>query len=196
MKTLNYVIVKVEQGYNNEVELQNGSTLVVNTTIESVEHINRTAIVESTPEGTVLQKGDEVVIHHNICRLRNGTKGEKIYSNYHLKEDLYIVPLTELFMFKREGGEWEALDPYCFVRPIKIEREEKKGSIFLPDMKQGYKGNVRNIGFLIHVNKELKEAGFKKGDKVIFSKYSEYEFNVEGEILYKMSTRDILAKLK
>lgn len=195
MKVLNFIIVEVEEAYNNEIELNSGVKLTVNTTIESVEHINRVAKVVSAPEFTILQEGDEVIIHHNICRLRNGVKGEKVYSNYHLEGNKYFVPLTEVFMYRRDS-DWISIDPYCFVKPIKIEGQESS-FIYIPDeFKEGHKGNERHVGILEYPNKQLIEEGYKKGDKIIFSKNSEYEFNIDGTIMYKMSSKDILAKIK
>lgn len=190
MTTPYYVIVETDSAYNNEKKITEDISIVVNTTIESVEHINRKGKVIASPSFTILKEGDEVILHHNIFRLRNGVKGEKVESNFFIEDGKYFVPPTEIFMFRRDGGEWEALDPYCFIRPIKEDNKEE--GIFKGDI-DSYKGNKKQYGVVVHPNKEMLQMGLKRGDTVIFSKYSEYEFEISGEILYKMETKDILA---
>ena len=188
MTTPNYLIVEVEEEYNNETKSENGFGFIVNTTIESVSNINRIAKVVKAPEYVILEEGDEVVLHHNILRLRNSVGGNVIKSNFYIGDNQYYVPLTEVFMYRRDG-EWHPLDPYCFVKPIRgVDRE---GFSY----KNGYKGNLDHVGEIIVVNKSLEQQGVKKGDIVAFSRDSEYEFNIDGDLLYKMSTKDILAIL-
>lgn len=188
MKTLNYVIMRAEQAYINEV---NG--MIVNTTIEDVSSINRIGTVVSAPEGTILQEGDELIVHHNIMRLRNDTKGFQIESDWWIKDDLYFVPLTEIFMYRRDGSDWIALDPFCFVEPIPYKHDDT--SIFkISKDEVSYKGMVKNKGILRYPNPSLLEQGLKAGDTIVFSDYSEYEFNLDGKLYYKMATRDILMK--
>lgn len=190
MPSINFVIVEADSAYNNETE----SGIVVNTSIEDVSRINRIAKVIEAPEFTILEKGDEIIVHHNIFRLRNDMKGEVVQSNFFLEENKYFVPLTEIFMYRRKGGDWNAIAPYCFVKPIKKEKVEKIGSVFLPQLedKTTHKGMIKNTGIMSYPNDSLSELGVKKGDKIIFSKNSEYEFDIEGELYYKMSTKDII----
>lgn len=197
METFGYVIVKADDAYNNEIEMKGGGTLVVNTTIESVEHINRTVTVVSAPSFTVLEEGDELVIHHNIMRLRNGIDGNVVQSDYYLEDNTYFVPLTEIFMYRKPEGEWKSLAPYCFVEPVKYEVDITVPGVIIPDSaakeELSYKGQVKQTGIMTYSNEELEEMGVKVGDKIIFSDYSEYEVKVEGKTYYKMSSNDILA---
>lgn len=194
MITYNCVIIEVDSDYNNEKEISEGLSIVVNTTIESVEHINRRARVVSAPEFTILKEGDEVIIHHNICRLRNGVNGKKVYSNYHLEDNKYYVPLTEIFMYKRGEENWKAISPYCFVKPIKDETVKQTSSLEVIDSSDTHKGYVRNQGIMAYPNEFLESQGINVGDKIYFSDDSEYEFMIDNELYYKMSSNDILGK--
>jgi co-chaperonin GroES (HSP10) len=191
MKSVNFIIVEVEEAYNNEKKIGDVS-IVVNSTIESVEHINRIAKVITSPSFTPLKEGDEVIIHHNICRLRNGTKGGKVQSDYHIEGNKYFVPLTEVFMYRRDG-DWIALAPYCFVEPIKDETK-MIGSIIVPNSGETHKGMISHEGIMKYSNPELNEYGINNDDHISFSEDSEYEFMIDGKIYYKMATRDILGK--
>lgn len=189
MEAVNYFIVSLDKAYDNEVETSDGNSIIVNSTIEKVEFINRVATIVAAPDFTILEVGDKVVVHHNIFRLRNGTSGNVIESSYHIGGNEYFVPLTEVFMYKREE-DWQSLDPYCFVKPI--EKEITEGfSLGLNE--SSYKGKENGVGIMAYPNKNLLSQGIKKGDKVKFTKNSEYEFNIDGVLYYKMSTRDIVA---
>ena len=191
MKVINYVIAEVDKEYLNEVETSIGN-FIVNSTIESVENINRKVKVLAAPDFTILKEGDEIIIHHNILRSRNGIGGRVIDSNYLIGDKRYIVPLTEIFMYKRDG-DWISIDPYCFIRPVEQELDEEGFNLSLSE--SSYKGKIKNVGIIEYPNKALLEQGVKKGDKVVFSKNSEYEFTIDGVLYYKMSTKDVLAVL-
>lgn len=188
MKSLNFIIMRASEAYINEVD-----GMTVNTTIEDVSSINRIGVVVAAPNNVVVQEGDEILVHHNIMRLRNDTKGNEIESNYYLGDDLYFVALTEVFMYKR-GEDWESLNPFCFVEPIE-KKEEVQNTLFKLSKKDtSYKGYIKNKGILRYPNKDLIDQGLKTGDTIVFSDDSEYEFNINGKLFYKMATRDILMK--
>lgn len=194
MKAVNYMIVEVDSAYNNEKKIGDVS-LVVNSTIESVEHINRIAKVVASPEFTPIKAGDEVIIHHNICRLRNGVKGKLVQSDYHIQDNMYFVPLMEIFAYKPINGEWTALAPFCFVEPIKDETKQI-GSILVQNSGDVHKGMLVRQGIIQYTNPELEEYGVIKGDHISFSADSEYEFVIDGKVYYRMKTTDILGKFE
>lgn len=190
MRAVKYIIIEAPTEYNNEVELSNGMKLVVNTTIESVANINRQVKVKAAPDNTVLEKGDTLIIHHNILRRKNDIKGVEKRSDYWLYDNLYFVPPTEVFLYKKEDGDWISPDPYVFVEPIEQESIRTQSGIYLDT---GFKKKyVENVGNIAYINEELKSWGLKQGNKVFFKDDSEYEFNIDGRLLYRMKTSDIL----
>ncbi len=193
MSVVNNLIVEIDSAYENERKLSNGQSIIVNSTIENVEFVNRVATVLETPDFTILKKGDKVVVHHNIFRLRNGVTGGQMDSNYFIEGNKYFVPLTEVFMFKRGDSDWKSIDPFCFVEPIISEEEDSFFSLSVND--NLYKGRVHMEGILTYPNKALIEQGVKSGDHIMFSRDSEYEFVIDNKLYYKMSTKDIIAIL-
>ena len=189
MRTVNYLIVELDEAYDNEVKVSSGDSVIVNSTIENVSYINRVATVVAAPEYTILKAGDKVVCHHNIFRLRNDTKGKKVPSNYNIEDNQYFVPLTEVFMYKRDS-DWIAINPYCFVKPIEAVVNNLQFDL---TTEESYKGRLDKKGILSFINKDMEAQGMKQGEMVLFSKNSEYEFTIDGELYYKMSTKDILA---
>jgi len=194
MVTINYVIVEITDTYKNEVEVTEGITFTVNSTIESVENINRVAKVIQSPSFTTLEEGDEVIVHHNIARKRNGNSGDEEVSHFHIEGNKYFVPFSEIFMVKKKGSpDFEVLTPYVFVEAIQ-KKEEKQGYFTLnSNESNSHKGMEKLVGIMAYPNEELISQGVKVGDKVIFRPYSEYEFNINNKKYYKMSTKDILA---
>jgi hypothetical protein len=51
------------------------------------------------------------------------------------------------------------------------------------------------VGVVKYSNKKLTEKGIVEGTKVSFQPDSEYEFNVDGEKLYRMFTNNITLTL-
>ena len=189
MKTINYLIVELEDVYENKVTLESGQEVIVNSTIEEVNFIKRKAKVISAPDFTILKNGDEVIVHHNIFRLRNDVRGNVAQSNYYIGENTYIVPLNEVFMYKRDDSDWIALNPFSFIEPIEKVKEEGFQLSFEED---SYKGRVDRVGIAKYLSPDLIEQGVQVGDKVVYKQYSEYEFVVDGKLYYKMRNVNIL----
>jgi chaperonin GroES len=91
-------------------------------------------------------------------------------------------------------------------RPLKdnvvvqvLEAEGKTGGgLFLPDTakEKPQQGKVIAVGTGRRLkNGEIVKVGVKKGDKILFSKYSGNEVKIEGEEYLIISERDILAVL-
>lgn len=196
MKALDYIIIESDEQYNNEVLLKNGESIIVNTKTESVSNINRIGKVTSVPKNIKIKEGDFILFHHNILRRVNDHKGEVMQSDFVIKDNLFFVPLDMVFMYKRGDGDWKALSPFCFIKPIREVFPETKSSLIIPEyISVGFKGRKENKGILKYSNPVLEEWGANEGDEVVFKDYREYEFEIDGEILYKMSCNDVLAKI-
>ena len=192
MKSTFYFLVRVVEDYTNHIKLSNDTLLAVNNSIESVSHINRVGEIVSAPKGSNALSGDIVMFHHNICRRSWGQQGKKRQSPFYVKDNIYYIPVTEIFMIKRGDSQiWEALDPYVFVKPLLAEKRNLKNGLEV--LEEDYKDRKNLIGTVSFPNKTLKNAGVKQGDTVAFKEDAEYEFKIGGEIYYRMKTTHILA---
>jgi chaperonin GroES len=74
------------------------------------------------------------------------------------------------------------------------EEEVKKGGIIVPDTakEKPQEGIVKNVA---KVGKDDDPLPVKKGDKILFGKYSGTEIEYEGEEYLILSEDDILAKI-
>jgi hypothetical protein len=191
--TLNF-IVQVEDSYNNYIDLGDDARLSVNNSIESVKHINRVGKVISAPKGTVVKEGDFVLFHHNICRESWGLKSKRKKSPFSLFDKVFFVPPTEIFMYKKsDSDEWSALSPFVFIKPIPSSVVTLSNGLKVKE--ESYKGMRPLEGLVAYPNSALIDMGVSKGDTVAFQENSEHEYEILGEIFYKMRNPDILAVL-
>jgi len=143
---------------------------------------NRYAIVKSLPlnyKGDV-KVGNLLLVHHNVFKFYNDMKGRRKSGKSYFKENLFFVDDDQFFLYK-QNDTWKAHGKYCFVKPIKTKK-----SVLLKNTKyEPLQGEIK------YNNKQLELLGVKNGDRVIFRPESEYEFEVEDELLYRMFTDNI-----
>lgn len=183
MRSPFYFIVKPVNGkrYDNTKQID-GIDLIVSTSEEDHRFSNRYAEVVEVPinySGDV-RKGDILLVHHNVFKYYFDMKGRQKSSFSFFMDDLFFVENDQFFMYKRDG-EWHAHDRFCFVKPI----PPSQSGIYNPGKEEPL------TGIMMYPSKQLVEAGVNKGDKVCFQPDSEYEFNVDGEKMYRMFSHQI-----
>lgn len=188
MQSPYHFIIKPRGGRRYDNIKENG--LIISTSQEDHTVTNRYGIVESVPMGYEgeIKKGDTLLVHHNTFRKYYDMKGRERSGPAFVKDDIYVVDHSQFFLYKSKG-EWKAPNPYCFIRPVKNE-EIKFGNINEEEIQELFL-----IGEIAYINNQLLKLGLKVGDKISFTPESEYAFNVDGEKLYRMFTRNICLKL-
>lgn len=187
MKSPFYFIANPVKGrrYDNTKEI-GGIELIVSVSEEDHVFSNRYAEVVETPakyKGPI-RKGDILLVHHNVFKFYNDIKGRQKSGKSFFREDDFLIEPDQFFMYKQDG-EWHAHDRYCFVKPIAaVDSYVKKPFKDEPLM-----------GEMVYPNKYLLDRGINGGDKVCFTPDSEYEFNVDGEKMYRMFDHQITIKL-
>lgn len=170
--------------YQNTVEIA-GQKIIVNSSLEDHKHVNRFAKVLQVPihyKGAI-KSDDIIIVHHNVFRVYYDMSGKPRRSPNYFKNNIYFIDPFQFYMY-HNGTRWNSVGDWCFVKPI------DKENTYLYET-----GFEENTGILTHSNDSLEKRGVLEGEKVKFSKDSEYEFFVDGEKLYRMSTRDIVATL-
>jgi hypothetical protein len=192
MRTYGYLVVEADIEYHNELSTLSGKKLIINNSVEDVSYINRVVTVLSAPSFTPLLPGDKCIVHHNILRMSNDVVGNIVKSDFWIKDNLFYVPLTEVFAYKR-SEEWQALSPYCFVKPHPTSVNSLLKLVpQVVNEEFTYKGNEKLTGTLVYVNQFQESIGLSTGDEVLFTPYSEHEFNIDGQVLYKMKHADLI----
>ena len=171
--------------YNNTKEI-GGLEIITNTSEEEHKFSNRCAVVVEVPlrYNGPIKKGDMLLVHHNSFKFYNDMKGRRRSGKGFIKENTFFIDSEQFFMYKNETG-WNAYDRYCFVRPVAASESYVKKPF----------SNEPLMGEMVYPNEYLKSKGVKSGDTVCFSPDSEYEFDVDGEIMYRIYDHQITIKL-
>jgi hypothetical protein len=187
MRSPFYFIVKPLNGkrYDNTRDMS-GVEVIVSTSEEDHKFANRYAEVLELPArySGPIEKGDILLVHHNAFKFYNDMKGRQKSGRAFFKDDVFLIDTEQFFLYKK-GSTWNAYDRYCFVKPISaIESYIKK-----PFSEEPLMGEMK------YPNDYLKSRGVSAGDQVCFCPDSEYEFEVDGEKLYRMYDHQITIKL-
>jgi hypothetical protein len=183
MKSLyDFIIKPLGDRYENEIKIGD-KTLVLNTKIESFKSVNNLAVVVETPKAfkTSIQKGDIVLIHHNVFRVFYDMKGVKKNSRSYFKDDLYFCAVDQIYLYKNTE-DWKSFGDRCFVMPLKNE------DILTNDKEQ------KLIGILKYGNKSLEALKINPGDVIGFTPNSEWDFIVDEQRVFCMKSNDIVIK--
>tara|TARA_Y100001937_G_C7071096_1_gene308426 strand:- start:425 stop:1012 length:588 start_codon:yes stop_codon:yes gene_type:complete len=175
----NFLIKPKNKRYDN-IKKINDTELILNTDISDHKFISRQAIIYETPitNDSNLTRGTELYVHHNIFRRWYDIRGIERNSKSYFKDNLYFCEFDQIFLYKN-NKDWKANDGYCFVAPLANEDD------FSIEKEQSLIGIVKYID-----NSNLLQIG----DKVGFTPWSEYEFIINGEKLYRVMTKEISIK--
>ena len=173
----NFVVTPIGQRYNN-VKKVGDKELIVNTEIFNHQHINRRAKVLLTPiiGDTNIEINDDVILHHNVFRRWHNVHGEEKNSKSYFNEDTYIVQPDQIFLYKK-FWQWHSPKGFCWVKPIKNKDKYANSE------------TQENIGII-----KYTDGSFKVNDLVGFTPISNYEFVIDGELLYRVYTKFITIK--
>ena len=173
----NFVVKPIGKRYNN-VKKVGDKELIINTEIFNHQYVNRKATVISKPivGDTDIDVGSDVILHHNVFRRWHNVKGIEKNSKSYFNEDTYIVQPDQIFLYKK-FWQWHSPKGFCWVKPIK--NTEKYSS----------EKTQENIGII-----KYTDGSFKVNDLVGFTPVSNYEFVIDGELLYRVYTKFITIK--
>jgi hypothetical protein len=171
--------------YNNTKDI-GGINFIVNTSEEDYKFSNRYAEVIEVPYGYdgPIEIGDILLVHHNAFKFYNDIKGRRKSGRSFFRDDKFFIDSDQFFLYKHDE-QWHTYNRYCFVKPIKaIDSYIKKPFTHEPLM-----------GEMVYSNDYLLAQGVEAGDLVCFKPDSEYEFDVDGEKLYRIFDHQITIKL-
>ena len=173
----NFVVTPVGKRYNN-VKKVGDKELVLNTEIFNHQYVNRQATVISKPiiGDTDIDVGSDVILHHNVFRRWHNVKGVEKNSKSYFNEDTYIVQPDQIFLYKK-FWQWHSPKGFCWVKPIKNKDKYANSE------------TQENIGII-----KYTDGSFEINDLVGFTPISNYEFVIDGELLYRVYTKFITIK--
>lgn len=178
----NFIVTPFNKRRYNNIKEIGDVDLITSVSQEDHTSSNRFATVISTPinyQGPI-EKGDILLVHHNVFKFYYDMYGRQKSGRSFLKDDLFLIDNDQFFLYQK-NNKWFSHSKYCFIKPIPAKNSAL------------YKGCKEEplFGVVKYINKELTELGVKEGDNISFTPDSEYEFYVEGEKLYRMFTNNI-----
>ena len=173
----NFVVKPIGKRYNN-VKKVGDKELILNTEIFNHQYVNRQATVISKPiiGDTDIDVGNDVILHHNVFRRWHDVKGNEKNSKSYFNEDTYIVQPDQIFLYKK-FWQWHSPKGFCWVKPIKNKDKYANSE------------TQENIGII-----KYTDGSFKVNDLIGFTPISNYEFVIDGELLYRVYTKFITIK--
>jgi len=173
----NFVVKPIGKRYNN-VKKVGDKELILNTEIFNHQYVNRQATVISKPiiGDTDIDVGNDVILHHNVFRRWHDVRGNEKNSKSYFKEDTYIVSIDQIFLYKK-FWKWHSPKGFCWVKPIKNKDKYTNSE------------TQENIGIV-----KYTDGSFKVNDLVGFTPISNYEFVIDGELLYRVYNKFITIK--
>jgi hypothetical protein len=184
MRSLYSFIVKPKYDlrYQNTKKIQDVN-LILNTEMSNHNFVNRIGEVVETPiNGTTgIKKGDDVLLHHNVFRRFYDISGKEKNSRSYFDENQFFAEEDQIYMYRRKDS-WKPLEGYCFVKPI-----QNSDNLSLAKKE-------RNIGVVKYIDNSLQKNGIKLNDLVGFTPYSEFEFEIDNEILYRVKASSMCIK--
>ena len=173
----NFVVKPIGERYNNVKKIKD-KELILNTEIFNHKYINRKANVISTPVigNTNIKTNDDVIVHHNVFRRWHNQYGIEKNSKSYFNENTYIVQPDQIFLYK-QNNKWLSSEGFCWVKPIKNKDKYSNSK------------TQENVGII-----KYTDGTFKIDDLVGFTPVSNYEFIIDGELLYRVYTKFITIK--
>ena len=173
----NFVVKPIGKRYNN-VKKVGDKELILNTEIFNHQYVNRRATVISKPiiGDTDIDVGSDVILHHNVFRRWHNVKGIEKNSKSYFNENTYIVNLDQIFLYKK-FWEWKSPKGFCWVKPIKNKDKYANSEV------------QENVGII-----KYTDGSFEINDLVGFTPISNYEFVIDGDLLYRVYTKFITIK--
>ena len=181
-----FIIEPVGDKLYNNTKKVGDVDLIISSSFENHKTTNRQAIVKAVPltYNGPIQEGAIVIVHHNTFRKYLDIRGKEQFSKNRIENNSYMVLLDVIYAYKNDWSQvWKPVAPYCFVKPIDNDEEVKTSS------------NKELFGTMVYSNDTLTDQGINSGDTVVFSPDSEYEFDIEGEVVYRVNTNDICLKV-
>lgn len=178
MKSVFNFMVRPKSSRSTSKKNIEGNELLLNTEVQNHQYTSRLGVITALPiaSATEIDVGDEVIVHHNVFRRFRDIRGDEKNSKSYYSEDAFFVEPDQVYAYKN-GLEWKCVEGYCFVKPIaskdkfSLEHEEPLKGI----VKYSYNDTYKN-------------------DLIGFAPSSEYEFNIDGERLYRVPLNRITIK--
>ena len=185
MRVLHEFIVRMPKKFKDTVKFGDTEIFLDSRFDEFANRISEAEIV-ATPVKfpTGAKEGDTLYFHHHVVLDKRAEIDKELYRVKFDPEGGYG---SQAYAYKGEDGAVKELPGWVFLIPEEGEEPTSESGLIISMKKE-----VKMEGIVRFDTPELLEMGVNAGDRVGFSKESDYTMEVNGEKLWRMTPNDLL----
>lgn len=185
MQVLHEFIVRMPKKFKDTIKFGETEIFLDSRFDEFGNRISEAEIVATPikfPTGA--QVGDTLYFHHHIVLDKRAEIDKELYR---VKFDPNGGYGSQAYAYKNADGEVKVLPGWVFLIPEEGEEPTSESGLIISMKKE-----VKMEGVVRFDTDELREMGVSAGDRVGFSKESDYTMEVNGEKLWRMTPNDLM----
>lgn len=206
-----HLVVKVDKSHIEEYDAKgvDGQNIVRSHLYNDADNANKEGVVVAAPSWSSIKEGDTVYFHHSIVEWREGGNVSESYC-LDREESLYRVPYapydypeplySKVYARKDSDGNIHSVGVWYLVKQFREDFQTTKSGIFLVESIEDTiyaSGEVKpkkNFGEVVYGNDDLSEQyPVEKGDIIIHKPDAEYPIVVDGETLWRVWDKFVIA---
>lgn len=188
MKTLDLFVVELEKPVHDEIVLQNGAKLFVDSKFNEFKWRVTEGPVVCAPlkHDTGVEEGDTLYFHHLVV-VNEGQVLTGHDNHYLVRYDPEQTTNNQAIAYKNKKGVINTLAGWALIKPI-FEEEESSDLIETVKLKEA----TTTKGIIAFDAPYLEEAGVACGDIVVFRDNMQYKITIDETDYYRVRVQDLL----
>ena len=188
MKTLDLFVVELEKPVHDEIVLQNGAKLFVDSKFNEFKWRVTEGPVVCAPlkHDTGVEEGDTLYFHHLVV-VNEGQVLTGHDNHYLVRYDPEQTTNNQAIAYKNKKGVINTLAGWALIKPV---FEEEESSDFIETVK--LKEATTTKGIVAFDAPYLEEAGVACGDIVVFRDNMQYKITIDETDYYRVRVQDLL----
>lgn len=189
MKMMKSILVRIPKRFKDTIKV-NDEELYLETKFDEFAHRVMEGEVLGTPikYDCPFEKGDTIYFHHHVVVEKAQRiavfEGDDVYEvRYHPSDSIN----SQAFAYKDKEGKIHPLSNWVLLEPIRPEKKLKSDILEIVSFEE----ELASEGIVTFLTSEMVENGLRKGDRVRFSKHSDYEIQIDGTPYWRMRMSDL-----
>jgi co-chaperonin GroES (HSP10) len=188
MKTLDLFVVELEKPVHDEIVLQNGAKLFVDSKFNEFKWRVTEGPVVCAPlrHETGVEEGDTLYFHHLVV-VNEGQVLTGHDNHYLVRYDPAQTTNNQAIAYKNKKGVINTLAGWALIKPV-FEEEESSDLIETVKLQEA----TTTKGIIAFDAPYLEEAGVACGDIVVFRDNMQYKITIDETDYYRVRVQDLL----
>ena len=183
MKPLNYFVVDLPKTTNDEIEIEGGLKIYMDTKFNEFDHRVTGGRVVAVPckYDTGVEVGDWLYFHHHVVN-HNAQPLTGKDTHYVVLYDDEETLRSQAIAYKNKDDDIKMLSGWTLLDPVEEESDLTSQIIDIIEMREkGYKR-----GRLMYEAKWTDDLGIKAGDIIGFEKNGDYRIKIDGKEYFRV----------